>query len=103
MAGTTEEKPEPVGRSIFLDVRICEILKHFFCRAFNILKKRSFCPRFSGEQTKPVSAQSSLPSDVTKSLTHKKFRQTTAWLQANLDKYKILQVVSSPVQAPNFS
>ena len=42
MAGTTEEKPEPVGRSIFLDVRICEILKHLFCRAFNVLKKDLF-------------------------------------------------------------
>ena len=101
MAGTTEEKPEPVGRSIFLDVRICEILKHLFCRAFNVLKKGLFVLGF------PESRQNrwvpSLPSDVTKSLTHKKFRQTTAWLQANLDKYKISQVVSVPVQAPNFS
>ena len=101
MAGTTEEKPEPVGRSIFLDVSIFVILKHLFCRTFNVLEKGLFVLGF------PESRQNrwvpSLPSDVTKSLTHKKFRQTTASLQANLDKYKISQVVSGPVQAPNFS
>ena len=42
MAGTTEEKPEPVGRSIFLDVSIFVILKHLFCRTFNVLEKGLF-------------------------------------------------------------
>ena len=82
MAGTTEEKPEPVGRSIFLDESIFVILKHLFCRTFNVLEKGLFVLGF------PESRQNrwvpTLPSDVTKSLTHKKFRQTVLLLVCKL-------------------